>query len=94
MGGHRDVKVRNAKSQAKPYKITDGDGMFLLVTPSGSKYWRLKYLLRGKERLLALGVHPEVSLADAREKRPGRVGDRCRKRPRRSEERSQEAGWP
>src|SRR5580700_9185047 len=64
-----DVKVRNAKPQAKPYKITDGEGMFLLVTPSGSKYWRLKYLFTGKEKLLALGVYPEVSLADARERR-------------------------
>lgn len=64
-----DAKVRNARPQAKPYKITDGEGMFLLVTPSGSKYWRLKYIFTGKEKLLALGVYPEVSLADARERR-------------------------
>jgi integrase len=64
-----DAKVRNAKPQAKPYKIADGDGMFLLVTPNGSKYWRFKYYYGGKERLLALGVYPEVSLLDAREKR-------------------------
>lgn len=64
-----DAKVRNAQPQSKPYKITDGEGMFLLVTPSGSKYWRLKYLFTGKEKLLALGVYPEVSLADARERR-------------------------
>jgi integrase len=64
-----DAKVRNAKPQDKPYKITDGEGMFLLVHPSGSKYWRLKYHFAGREKLLALGVYPDVSLADAREKR-------------------------
>jgi len=64
-----DAKVRNAKPQVKPYKIFDGEGMFLLVTPSGSKYWRFKYLFVGKEKLLALGVYPDVSLSDARERR-------------------------
>ena len=64
-----DVKVRNAKPQTKPYKISDGEGMFLLIAPSGSKYWRLKYLFAGREKLLALGVYPEVSLGDARERR-------------------------
>lgn len=64
-----DAKVRNAKPKAKPYKITDGEGMFLLVTPSGSKYWRLKYHFAGREKLLALGVFPEISLGDARERR-------------------------
>ncbi len=38
-----DAKVRNAKPKAKPYKIADGEGLFLMVAPSGSKYWRLKY---------------------------------------------------
>ncbi len=64
-----DAKVRNAKPQEKPYKIADGEGMFLLVTPSGSKYWRFKYLFAGKEKLLAFGVYPDVSLSDARERR-------------------------
>jgi len=64
-----DVKVRNAKPRTKPYKIADGEGLFLLVTPSGSKYWRLKYFFQGKEKLLALGVYPEITLADARERR-------------------------
>ena len=64
-----DAKVRNAKPRTKPYKIADGEGLFLLVTPSGSKYWRLKYFFAGKEKLLALGVYPEVTLADARERR-------------------------
>ncbi len=64
-----DAKVRNAKPLAKPYKISDGEGMFLLVAPSGSKYWRLKYHFAGREKLLALGVYPDVGLSDARERR-------------------------
>ena len=49
-----DAKARNAKPKAKPYKIADGEGLFLLITPSGGKYWRLKYFFAGKEKLLAL----------------------------------------
>ena len=64
-----DAKARNAKPGPKPYKIADGEGLFLLVTPAGGKYWRLKYFYAGKEKLLALGVYPEVTLADARERR-------------------------
>jgi integrase len=64
-----DAAVRNAKSKSTPYKMSDGEGLFLLVTPSGGKYWRLKYFFAAKEKLLALGVYPEVSLSDARERR-------------------------
>jgi integrase len=64
-----DAKVRNAKPKTKPYKIADGEGLFLFITPAGGKYWRLKYFLAGKEKLLALGVYPEITLADARERR-------------------------
>ena len=64
-----DAAVRNAKAKSKSYKMSDGDGLFLLVMPTGSKYWRLKYFFAGKEKLLALGVYPEVSLGDARERR-------------------------
>jgi integrase len=64
-----EVKARNAKPKSKPYKIADSEGLFLLITPSGGKYWRLKYYFEGKEKLLALGVYPEVGLADARERR-------------------------
>ena len=64
-----EVKARNAKPKSKPYKIADGEGLFLLVTSAGGKYWRLKYFFEGKEKLLALGVYPEVGLADARERR-------------------------
>ena len=64
-----DTTVRNAKPKPKPYKVSDGEGLFLLVTPSGGKYWRLKYFFAAKEKTLALGVYPEVTLADARERR-------------------------
>lgn len=64
-----DVKVRTAKPEAKAYKLTDGEGMVLLIHPNGSKYWRLRYRFGGKEKMLALGRYPEVSLADARGRR-------------------------
>jgi integrase len=64
-----DAKARNAKPGPKPYKIADREGLFLLVTPNGGKYWRLKYFFAGKEKLLALGVYPAVALADARDER-------------------------
>ena len=60
---------KNAKPKDKPYKLSDEKGLFLLVHPNGSKYWRLKYRVAGKEKLLSLGVYPEVSLADARDRR-------------------------
>src|ERR1700674_5673678 len=64
-----ETAIRNAKPKTKPYKIADGEGLFLLIMPSGSKYWRLKYFFAGKEKVLALGVYPEINLADARERR-------------------------
>lgn len=64
-----DAKARNAKPKSKRYKLTDGEGLFLVVMPSGSKYWRLRYFFAGKEKSLALGVYPEVGLVDARDKR-------------------------
>jgi integrase len=64
-----DVKVRNAKPGEKQVKLSDGDGMYLLITPSGGKCWRLKYRFGGKEKVLALGTYPEISLADARKRR-------------------------
>ena len=64
-----DKAVKNAKADDKPVKLFDGGGMFLLVTPAGQRYWRLKYRVNGKEKLLALGVYPDVSLAIARRKR-------------------------
>jgi integrase len=64
-----DVKARNAKPAEKQVKLFDGDGLFLLVAPAGGKWWRFKYRFGGKEKLLALGTYPEVSLADARQRR-------------------------
>ncbi|EBS0416334.1 DUF4102 domain-containing protein [Salmonella enterica subsp. enterica serovar Newport] len=64
-----DIKVRTAKPMEKQYKLTDGNGMHLLVHPNGSKYWRLQYRFGGKQKMLALGVYPDVSLADARVRR-------------------------
>ncbi|EPF20094.1 Putative prophage CPS-53 integrase [Cedecea davisae] len=62
-------QVDTAKPKDKPYKLADGGGLYLLVNPNGAKYWRLKYRVAGKEKLLALGVYPDVTLADARSKR-------------------------
>ena len=64
-----DPKVKKAKPEAKPYKMADGGGMYLEVMPNGSKYWRLKYRYAGKEKRLALGVYPAVTLAHARTRR-------------------------
>ncbi len=61
--------IQNAKPREKPYKLTDGNGLHLLVTPSGSKLWRLRYRFGGKQNMLGLGAFPDVSLASAREKR-------------------------
>jgi len=64
-----NTAVNNAKPEDKQRKLTDEKGLFLLIHPNGSKYWRLKYRFGGREKLLALGVYPEVSLADARQRR-------------------------
>lgn len=61
--------VKNAKAIDKPHKLTDGGGMYLLVNPDGSKYWRMGYRFAGKQKTFALGVYPEVTLAAARGKR-------------------------
>lgn len=61
--------VDTSKAKDKAYKLSDGGGLYLLVNANGSRYWRLKYRVAGKEKLLALGVYPDVSLADARAKR-------------------------
>lgn len=64
-----DVVVRQAKPREKSYRLADAQGMYLEVMPSGSKYWRLKYRFGGKEKRLALGVYPNVSLLAARKAR-------------------------
>ncbi|MES2368604.1 MAG: integrase arm-type DNA-binding domain-containing protein [Pseudomonadota bacterium] len=64
-----DLGVRNAKPGTKPVRMFDGGGLYLEITPSGGKLWRLKYRFGGKEKVLALGKYPEISLRDARERR-------------------------
>lgn len=64
-----DVAIRNAKPGPKPVKLSDGGGMHLLVTPAGGKLWRLKYRIDGREKLLAIGVYPEIGLGEARRRR-------------------------
>ena len=61
-----DVAIKNAKSHEKPYKMGDAGGLFLLVQPSGGKLWRLKYRVDGREKNLAIGSYPEISLAEPR----------------------------
>ncbi|MDZ4277183.1 MAG: integrase arm-type DNA-binding domain-containing protein [Erythrobacter sp.] len=64
-----DVAIRNAKPREKPYKVGDTLGLFLLVQPSGGKLWRVKYRIDGKEKKLAIGIYPQVGLAEARRRR-------------------------
>ncbi|MEH6580119.1 MAG: integrase arm-type DNA-binding domain-containing protein [Amphritea sp.] len=61
-----DTKIKQAKPRDKDYKLADGRGLYLLITKAGSKYWRLKYRFVGKEKLLSIGVYPEVTLKKAR----------------------------
>lgn len=60
-----DSKVRTIKPLDKPFKLSDERGLFLIVSPAGGKWWRLKYRIDGKEKSLSLDVYPDVSLADA-----------------------------
>lgn len=64
-----DAAIRKAKPSDKPRKLTDGEGLYLYLTPAGGKFWRFKYRFGGKERLLSIGPYPGVSLADARKAR-------------------------
>ena len=64
-----DTAIRTAKSSEKPYKLADEKGLFLLLNPNGSEWWRLKFRVDGKEKLLSLGTYPDVGLKDARAKR-------------------------
>ena len=61
-----DTTLRGLKPQDKPKKYSDGGGLFLLVNPNGSKLWRLAYRFDGKQKTLAFGAYPPVSLADGR----------------------------
>ncbi|MDR2689497.1 MAG: Arm DNA-binding domain-containing protein [Azoarcus sp.] len=64
-----DTAIKNAKPAAKPSKLTDEKGSHLLITPAGGKLWRMRYRFEGREKLLAFGAYPNVSLKNARERR-------------------------
>jgi hypothetical protein len=64
-----DIAIRNAKPRAKPYKMGDGFGLFLLIQPSGGKLWRFKYRFEGREKKLAIGTYSVIGLAEARRRR-------------------------
>lgn len=64
-----DAAIRRAKPAEKPQKLTDGGGLYLYITTAGARSWRWKYRIAGKEKLLSIGLYPDVSLARAREAR-------------------------
>lgn len=64
-----DISIRNAKPTSKAFKLYDEQGLFIQVTPNGGKWWRFKFRFDGKEKLLSLGIYPEVSLKSARDRR-------------------------
>ena len=64
-----DTQIRKAKPAEKPYKLTDSNGLYIVINPNGSKLWRYRFRIDGKESVFSIGSYPEVSLAEAREKR-------------------------
>ena len=64
-----EAVIKSTKEAASSKKVSDGGGMYLEITKSGGTYWRMKYRFLGKEKRFAIGVYPEVSLKEAREKR-------------------------
>ena len=64
-----DTAIKNTKPRSKAYKLSDGGGLYLEVSPAGGKLWRLKYRIQGKEKRLSIGTYPAVSLKDARNRR-------------------------
>ncbi|WBX85349.1 tyrosine-type recombinase/integrase [Sphingosinicella microcystinivorans] len=64
-----DTAIRNAKAREKAYKLSDSSGLYLLVTPAGGKLWRQKFRVDGREKKLAIGTYPEISLVEARKRR-------------------------
>ncbi len=64
-----DTKIKNVKSKDKPYKLNDGEGLYLLVNPNGGRWWRFRYSFDGREKGISLGTYPDVTLQAARDKR-------------------------
>ena len=61
-----DRQIKNAKPKIKAYKLTDGGGLYLHITPAGGKLWKLDYAIDGKRKTLSIGKYPSISLAEAR----------------------------
>jgi hypothetical protein len=96
-----DTSIKAAKPGEKPYKLIDERGLCLLVHPTGGRRWRLKYRVAGREKLLAIGVYPDVSLAKARERREearqllvNQVDPNARKKAERLAQSSTFLSWP
>src|SRR5208283_1103220 len=64
-----NLEIKKACPKDKAYKLSDANGLFILINPNNGKYWRYKYFFEGKEKLISFGTYPETSLAEAREKR-------------------------
>ena len=64
-----ELEVKKTKPTDKQQKLTDGGGLYLLIHPNGGKYWQMAYRFGGKQKTLSLGVYPDISLADARDRR-------------------------
>lgn len=64
-----ELQLKNAKPGERPYKLADGEGLFLLIQPNGKRLWRMKYRYAGKEKLLSFGPYPAISISAARSKR-------------------------
>ena len=64
-----DATIRVLKPKVKPYKVSDFEGLFMTVKPTGSRLWHFKYRIDGKEKLLPIGIYPEITLAQARGKK-------------------------
>lgn len=64
-----DTRIRNSKARSRPYRLSDGRGLYIEVKPSGSRLWRYRYRLAGKEGMFAIGAYPDISLAEARDER-------------------------
>ncbi|WP_276968411.1 tyrosine-type recombinase/integrase, partial [Metallibacterium scheffleri] len=64
-----DTAIRNAKPGSKPIKMTDGGGMYLLLNPNGSRWWRFDYRFDGRRKTLSMGTYPDTGLKNARDKR-------------------------
>ena len=63
-----EARIRSAKPRPTPYKLSDGRGLYLLISPAGGRLWRVRYRYAGRENMLGVGAYPEVSLRAARER--------------------------